>query len=197
MFNTPKSVKSLRAYYKDRTAPASIDHLTQEVTGESDPAFVILLASILEDVLIHRVAKHLSFTPNETEFDHIFRFEGPLGTASARIEIAYLFGFIDERTRGQLDDIREMRNACAHSKQQMDFGVPVLANVAKRLFHPQGIAHLIEDSRNGIRRTFFMEFLFLHQILLEGSRERGEASVRAELLTRGAVIPSPDKPTPP
>ena len=138
MFNTPKSVKSLRAYYKDRTAPASIDHLTQEVTGESDPAFVILLASILEDVLIHRVAKHLSFTPNETEFDHIFRFEGPLGTASARIEIAYLFGFIDERTRGQLDDIREMRNACAHSKQQMDFGVPVLANVAKRLFHPQG-----------------------------------------------------------
>lgn len=194
MFRTAKSIKSLRQYYKDKLAELNIEQFSAEVTGHSDRAFVILLTSILEDVLTFRIARHLSFVPDEAQFDYIFRFEGPLGTFSARTEIAYLFGFIDECTRSQISDMREMRNACAHSKRPIDFDVPELASVAKRLFHPNGVVVLSGETRSDIRRAFFTEFLFLYHILMEGSRDKGEAIVRAALAKHGVHFPSPGKP---
>jgi hypothetical protein len=194
MFSTPGSVKTLRAYYKKRDIPPSPEYLKAELQGESDRAIVILLSALLDDALTNNIALHLAFKPDETQYNWVFRFEGPLGTFSARIELAYLFGFIDELTRSQLDDIREMRNACAHTKHQIDFGVPELANVAKRLFRPRGLSPLETDSRKEIRSTFVMEFTFLYYILLEGSREKGIAVVLDELKKQHA--PDTAEPTP-
>lgn len=195
MFNTPKSVKSLRAYYKDRLAAVSDAQLMAELNGESDRAAVILASSILDDVLTFRLCKSFWFSPDEQQFNHAFRSEGPLGTFSARIELAFLFGFIDELTRSQLDDIREMRNACAHSHRPIDFSVLELANVAKRLFHPRGVATLNEHTRAGIKGAFIMEFAILYHILLEGSRKAGIAKVLPDLGQPPEPPPPPDQPT--
>lgn len=198
MFTTPKSVKTLRQYYKNRNVPPSPDYLKAELQGESDRAIVILLSTLLADVLTWNIAKHLTFEPTEQQYDHIFRFEGPLCTFSARIEIAYLFAFIDELTEGQLDDIREMRNACAHTKHQIDFSVTELANVARRLFRPRGLTPLDEtsqDMRKEIRGAFVMEFTFLYYILIERSREKGIALVLETMKQNAAESPpSPDIP---
>jgi hypothetical protein len=57
-----------------------------------------------------------------------------LGSFSARLEIGNLFGAIDNDSYKQLSTLREMRNACAHSKHRISFQGEDLRNVALRLF---------------------------------------------------------------
>jgi hypothetical protein len=197
MFKTPNSVKGLRQYYKDRLGIPSVEHFEAEITGQSDRAFVILLTSLLDDALTYRLSRSLVFPVDEPKYDYVFRFEGPLGTFSARIEIGYIFGFIDELTRNQLTDLREMRNACAHSKHRIDFGVPQLAAVAKRLFYPNGVFPLIEDTPIGIRRSVYAEFLILYHVFTMGSRPEAEAFVKRAFEKHGVQFPWLDKPPQP
>jgi hypothetical protein len=199
MSKTPKSVRALRTYYKSRDIPFNIEHFAKEVQGESDRALVILLTAMLDDTLTLVIANRMAVRPiNVDQLEEIFRFEGPLGSFSARIEIAYLFGFIDELMRDQLTDFREMRNACAHSKHYIGFDVPELANVAKRLFAPRGFSPLGEDTQAGIRNVLLLEFGVIHNTLWHGSRERGIESMAEALKKRrkaqpAELPPSPDK----
>lgn len=193
MFETPGAVKTLRAYWKDKIALPDPVKLAEELHGESDRALVILVATILDDALTGLLTERLVFRPDKKQSDHIFRYEGPLGSFSARTEIAYLFGFIDEITFGQLNDIREMRNACAHSKQPLSFETPELANVARRTLK-SGILPLPTETRADIRLSFTTEFIVLFQILIHGSREKGIAEIKPHLLAAiAAHAPSPDK----
>ena len=140
-----------------------------ELAGESDRSSIILFATLLDDALIYRLSKSLVIEPNENQFDYIFRFEGPLGSFSARTEIAYLFDVIDDITHDQLNDIREMRSACAHSKQSMTFANKELAAVAKRLFSPRGFTPLGDGTPKDIRDSFILEGVVIFNILVEGS----------------------------
>jgi hypothetical protein len=108
--------------------------MCSELEGEGDRTKVILVSALLENALCYRLL--LSFPHELTleERDYFLRFDGPLGTFSQRIEIAYLIGAIDKVTAQQLHTIRAMRNDCAHSQLKLTFAMPELANVAKRLF---------------------------------------------------------------
>jgi hypothetical protein len=195
--STPNSVRSLRAYWRDRMVPPDIAAIAAELRGESDRASVILMAALLDDALVFMISGKFLDLPNKNEAEYIFRPDGPLGSFSARAEISYLFGFIDEQAYGQLDDIREMRNACAHTKQPMSFSVAALANVAKRLCYPRGIWPLEDDTPHGIREAFIREAVIFHQIIIDGSRERGLATatkVMQDLLA--SLPPLPDKQPP-
>jgi hypothetical protein len=114
LFSIPGSVKTLRAYHKERISSINFDEVLARLNNESDRAKVILLAAILEDVLAYRIETCINVNLTEQQWEHIFRFEGPMGSFSSKIEIAYVFGFIDINTAKQLDTMREMRNACAH-----------------------------------------------------------------------------------
>jgi hypothetical protein len=157
MFNTAESVKTLRGYYKEKLSTVTLDQIYDELYGESDRAKIILVSTLLEDALIFRISQHLSFKPTDDELDYIFRFEGPLGTFSSRTELAYMFGFIDKTTREQLYIIREMRNACAHSKKKISFSTPELFNVSKRIFLAHGALELPSESPDGMRNAFIGE----------------------------------------
>ena len=111
---------------------------------------------------------------------------------SARMEIACVFGFIEDATYQQLNIIREMRNACAHSKHAMVFSDPILANVAKRLFHPLGFIPQPEAGED-IKGAFLIEGILLFNTLLYGSRAAGKAVV-IEGLHSAAKSPLPDTP---
>jgi DNA-binding MltR family transcriptional regulator len=179
MFNTSNAVKTLRRYWKNRASLPDPATLSRALNHESDRAAVILASAILDDVLTMVLAQRFAIKIDETQSDYVFRYEGPLGSFSSRVEIAYLFGIIEEATRSQLSDIREMRNACAHSKQTLTFAHKELANVAKRLFKPRGVTPLAEDTRDAIRHAFMIEFVFINFILIYGSRKRGIAEAAA------------------
>lgn len=96
----------------------------------------------LDDMLTRLLVSKIDAALDDKSLDHIFRFEGPLGSFSARIGIAYLFRFIDDVSRNQLSLIREVRNACAHSPHAIAFATKELAAVTRRFlrhpeFHPQ------------------------------------------------------------
>ncbi len=182
------AVQSLRRFYKDRLVLVDKADLQAELTGASDRSVIITLGAFLDDVLTVLIAKNIRRQSTKAEFDDAFRFEGPLGSFSARIEIAYLFKLIDETIRGQLGDIREARNACAHSKRPINFSTPELANVCKRILHPKGAFRLRGETPLDLKKAFTAECLFLHGVLQWG---RDEATRRTEASPKKVGKPSP------
>jgi DNA-binding MltR family transcriptional regulator len=193
IYQTSNSVKTLRAYYKDRLSFPDVAHVAEELVGISDRAAVILLAAILDDLVIFRLAHALSDRLNDDDLDHAFRFEGPMGGFSHRIEIAYLFGLIELTTYKELNVIREMRNACAHSSFVLNFTKSELANVAKRLFSPNGAVSLPQDTPEDIKSAFVTAGVFLIQTLALGSRAEAAKAVKEELHRLAEQSASPDK----
>ena len=196
LFDTPGSVSSLRAYWKSDgflPDPAALAH---EMLGESDRAAIILAASLLDDALKNRITQCLKITATEKQKEDIFAYPGPMGSFSDRTSLAYAFGFIDKDTAKQLNDLRELRNACAHSTKPITFGVTEVLNVLNRIFYPRGTVKLDTTSNKTIKRDFVFEFMFIHNTLIFGSREAGIKSVQDALTEALAELsPSPDKPT--
>jgi DNA-binding MltR family transcriptional regulator len=138
---------------------------------------------LLDDLLTACLSKRFCISPTEKEVSAAFRFEGPLGTFSAKMEVACLFGFIEDETYQQLYIIREMRNACAHSKRSVDFSSKAIINVVRKLFGPLGITPVeIIDFQNGsilqirqiLKYLFLLESMFVCSCLFAGSRLEGE-----------------------
>src|SRR5689334_4681663 len=96
---------------------------TEEVTamvetldGESDRAFVLILAANLDEML--RMLLRNYFLDNEKEkgfLDKIFENEGPLSSFSSRIRLAFALGFINQELYHDLQIVRDIRNKFAHS----------------------------------------------------------------------------------
>ncbi len=158
---TANSIKRLRQYSKGRITPLDMNALNAELAAESDRACIILMANFLDDTLKYRLSKCLSFSPTATEYDRIFRFEGPLGTFSGRMEIACLFGFIDDSTYQELDIIRD---------REFGFSDPHIANVTRRLFRPLGFIPSPTDNKL-LKTSFLGEGVFLFNVLYHGCRD--------------------------
>src|ERR1700682_3387758 len=78
LFNdTPAGIKALRKSYKDHRMP-DLFQLKIDLSRENDRSSIILMASILDNALATRIAESVCFSPNNSEFDYIFRFEGPM-----------------------------------------------------------------------------------------------------------------------
>jgi hypothetical protein len=150
------------------------------------------MAAMLDDALTYRLSFSLAFEPSQTDFERIFRFEGPLGTFSARMEIAFLIGAIEADTYTQLKMIREMRNACAHSKQPLTFKEIALKNVTKRLFKAGGLLKPAAGEDDELKGAFVVESMFIYYSLYEGSREKGRQTMRAHILDNVENAPLPD-----
>jgi hypothetical protein len=157
---TSGSVKSLKAYSK-----AGIQHgpelveLAKEIAGLSDRAGIIIAATYVEDGLVRLLSKNMvKLAPREKE--EAFRPDGPLGSFSRRIEMSYLFKLIDKQTRDRLHDLREMRNACAHTRRSISLATPQLANVCKR-FLREARVQPTEDTPKHLRDHLVEECFFL------------------------------------
>lgn len=166
MTKDPSAVATLKKFYKDKDfLPAAAD-VMKELMGTSDRAAVITLGAFLDDALEMRLTRALR--PMETDdHDYAFRFDGPLGSFSARIDMSYLLKLIEIGRKEQLHDIREMRNACAHSKRPISLDSPELANVAKRVLKDSFVAKLAPSLRVG----FIAECLHIFTSLVLSEEE--------------------------
>lgn len=188
MANVSNSVKSLRRFYRDRLVVPDAGEVLQELKGSSDRAIVITLGAFLDSVLEYLLASQMRPAATEEEFEEAFTTNGPLGSFSNKIKVAYLFKLIDESVRDQLEAIREMRNACAHAKRPISFSNPELANVGKRILHPHGSFKARGDSAADIRGAFSAECMFLHGVLLWG-REKAVEETRSSYRNAGMEPP--------
>lgn len=83
-----------------------------EFIGESDRAAVILGVAKIDLLLYQIFQKYLVSIPSGK--DDFLDSDGPLGTFSAKINLAYRLGLIDNSTTRALHLIRKIRNDFAH-----------------------------------------------------------------------------------
>ena len=98
------------------------------LANETDRGVIILTATAVEDVLEYALQARM-VDLNSDERARIFDADAPLGSFSARIRMAHALGIIDREQRAMCDLIRDMRNACAHSRRALSFRNKELRNV--------------------------------------------------------------------
>jgi hypothetical protein len=76
LFPKPKSVSTLRAYYKDRLAIPDPDKLHYELFGEHDRARIILMSAMLEDALVLRVLESVKTRVTDDLVDFVLGLKG-------------------------------------------------------------------------------------------------------------------------
>jgi DNA-binding MltR family transcriptional regulator len=91
----------------------------EEIERQEDRGAAILAGAYLEDRLTLAIKERLvsDFKAQDTFFGGM----GPLATFHAKIELSYLMGILDVRTRALLQKIRKIRNLFAHHTEPINF----------------------------------------------------------------------------
>lgn len=96
----------------DSTDVAAAKRLVSEFKGETDRSCGILCGEWLSANLLTLLRKVMRDLPSDR--DLLDGARAPIGTFSARIDLAYALGLINTEMRVDLDLMRKVRNRCAH-----------------------------------------------------------------------------------
>lgn len=132
----PAYIRNFKAATKREPTEADLEKLEMEMYGASDRTSVITLVSYLEWLFGRFIRALLRQTLNSEEKRILFDYNGPLGTFSSQIAIAYALGAMRELTRDDLDLLRIIRNGAAHSAQIFSFDSPETIAMCKALKIP-------------------------------------------------------------
>ena len=91
----------------------------------------MVAAAWLDDAL--EACIRAAFRPDQGMADELFRPDGPLGSFSARIKLAYLLDLIEPTARKDLDCIRRIRNDFAHGRGDLRFTTPSVRDRCRQL----------------------------------------------------------------
>lgn len=169
------ALKRLKAFSK-----ATIDQLSENlgdtVVRETDRGTVILLSTAVEDMLDKRI--RAAMVPlNSDETARIFGADAVLGTFSAKIKIAHAMGYIDRETARMCDLVREMRNACAHSRRDISFANNELSDVMAvaygYLSDEQALTSNYKDMDFLGKLHFIWLISYLMHVIRTGSKDSG------------------------
>jgi len=105
----------------------------QRLSEESDRGCALMAAAYLDEELKKLLQK--SFVNDKKIYNEILDHSAPLGSFSARIDLAYLLGLISKKSRRDLHLIRKVRNAFGHSSQKLTFADRAIAARCKELYH--------------------------------------------------------------
>ncbi len=132
------SLRTLKAH--SRKFP-EVEHLLYIISDAADPEeqddrTSAIISGALLDMFLERAIKSRLTPLDEEEDAALFRNNGPLASMSARIRMARALGLISHEVRDELEHIREIRNAFAHSVVPITFDDPAVSNVCARLWSP-------------------------------------------------------------
>jgi hypothetical protein len=113
--------KALREPSRYRPKVGDEPTLLDTLRKESDKGLALIGATVMEDILEHCISRKFIRNLGKTRRDDIFDYEGPLGAFSKRIKVAYALGVFNSVVRDELEIIRDIRNAFAHSIIPLSF----------------------------------------------------------------------------
>jgi hypothetical protein len=104
-----------------------------EQIGQADPRAAALVLAFIDSLL--EFAIKINFVDlDETAFNKLFRDPtAPLSSFSAKISVAHALGVYGDEIRSQLDRLRIIRNAFAHSIRPITFDEPLVRKECFRL----------------------------------------------------------------
>lgn len=123
------------------------DHFDASIRKESTRAKVVLAACYMDELLHQLLA--LVLKPSDKKKDLLLDGpQAPLGTYSAKIELAYRLGLIPEDTRKSLHLVRKIRNEFAHNLDNCSFDSTAIRDWNRQL-------HELNDHATAERRASF------------------------------------------
>lgn len=91
-----------------------LDEIIEEIIEERSDRSLIILSSAIIDEQLYRVLNAFLKEPKIKD-DDLLRGDNPLTTFSAKIKVIYRLGIINNSFREILDQVRKVRNQCAHN----------------------------------------------------------------------------------
>jgi hypothetical protein len=139
--------------------------ISKKISNESMTAKVIVFGSYIEEKTIDLMKLHLERFNSKEEEDCIFGFNGPLGSFSSRINMAYYLGWLSEKERKNLHSFRKIRNAFAHEAYKISPSDPKIAskisNISIDIYKEiEAINEGIYPNKLDCNLSFDQEFLF-------------------------------------
>lgn len=107
--------------------------LISELENETDRGCVVLAIAWIEDELT-KLLKAKCLPTHQKNDDEIFGVAGPVGTFSAKIDLAYRLGVIRQKTKKSLHLCRRLRNDFAHLTNRLSFAEPTVKDRVQEIF---------------------------------------------------------------
>ncbi len=148
-------LEALGTYQKTGAFSDEIGDMAEMLVEESDRGCVVFLGSILEDILLEEITRSFVTLTNKEE-KNLIRNGGLLSSFADRIALARALGIIDADMVGILDLFKAMRNACAHSRQHIDFATAELRETLELLFDDETVADIRTGRSNLVLRWMFI-----------------------------------------
>ena len=95
-------------------------------------AVALIGVSLLEDALRSAIIRSFKRELSNNDLTMLFE-DGPISGIGARAALAFALGIIGEDTRADLNCLKDIRNAFAHSRVNLDFDTPEIADACKSL----------------------------------------------------------------
>jgi DNA-binding MltR family transcriptional regulator len=106
--------------YDDETA------LSEALDQETHPIAIAILGAVMVEHELEKLLRPKFKRKDDRTWNVLVKRNGPLSTFSSKIVTGYAFGIYKEDVRDDLDIVRNIRNAFAHSKKLIDFDHPAV-----------------------------------------------------------------------
>jgi len=93
--------------------------ILEELLQQTDRGAALIAVAYVEERLKAAIKTRMSDDKNIQK--NMFKNSGPLGTLSAKIDLAFLMGIYEKEIHKMLDTIREIRNEFAHTPHPRNF----------------------------------------------------------------------------
>lgn len=189
MVAQPAYLRNLKSYTRSRYGnDEEVAASVADLSAESDRGALMIAATQVEDMLEHMIVHNMpAARESETLRKSIFEGDGPIATFSAKITIAYALGIIDAPYRRLIDLVREIRNACAHSRKPISFLTPELVAICEQL-----IADILPDmtdhSEAAMREAVIGKCSFISHYIVTGEKHEGAAAMLAYYRAHGLDV---------
>lgn len=182
-------LEALGSYQRITAASMSADEMADIVADESDRGVVVILVSLIEDLLLHRLQE--AFVPmSRAQLKNLTRAGGLLSNFDDRINLAHALDIIDEDTVEMLQVMRTMRNACAHSRKRITFDTQELRDALTLLIEDQAAPEHFQKTENStvLRLGFICAWTFVTTRICGKDHDAAQEAAQETLNTAFAVI---------
>lgn len=130
---TAEDMNDLKKWPKQPTTDDEMRAVFGDVGREQNPRAAALGAAVMVEVGLSNMLRARLWIRNNTADEELFRSDGPIATFSRKIKMAEAIRIIGPATRANLDHIREIRNAFAHTHRNLTFDTPGVKAICQRI----------------------------------------------------------------
>jgi DNA-binding MltR family transcriptional regulator len=108
-----------------------VSKIREQLDAESDRGCCLMAVSFIENEIERLISQKL--VGSKKFIKNLFEFNGPLGTFSSKIKMAYTLGFISKNMMEDLEIIRKVRNEFGHTFEPINFETETINQRIKQL----------------------------------------------------------------